>query len=163
MRLVVIGYGNELRRDDGVGPLVARAVADWRLPGVLALASHGLVPELAEHLSRAERALFVDAKRASRLELAEVRPAPAAALGHAGGPGWLLSLAEEVLGRAPAAWLITVPAAEFGHGEGLTPLAQAGLAEALALVCRLARGLRATQTAARGRASFSLGGAGGAA
>ena len=27
--LLVIGYGNELRRDDGVGPSLARRVADW--------------------------------------------------------------------------------------------------------------------------------------
>jgi hypothetical protein len=29
-KLIVIGYGNTLRRDDGVGPKVAEAVADSR-------------------------------------------------------------------------------------------------------------------------------------
>jgi hydrogenase maturation protease len=162
MKLLVIGYGNELRRDDGVGPLVARVVSGWQLPGVVAVASHGLMPELSEQLSRAETALFVDAKQSPRAGLVDVRPGPASPLGHVGGPGWLLALAESVLGVAPRAWLLTVAAEDFGHGEGLTRRAEAGLAEALALVCRLARGGVVAQTAASARASFTAG-AGGAA
>ena len=60
MRLV-IGYGNELRRDDGLGPQAARAVAGWGMPGVLALSCHQLTPELAEIVADAEEALFIDA------------------------------------------------------------------------------------------------------
>ena len=40
VRLLVIGYGNELRGDDGVGPWVARSVADWQVAGVEAVAVH---------------------------------------------------------------------------------------------------------------------------
>src|SRR5947209_7059306 len=36
--VLVIGYGNELRGDDGVGPCVARTVASWQRPGLRALA-----------------------------------------------------------------------------------------------------------------------------
>jgi hydrogenase maturation protease len=48
--LLVIGYGNELRSDDGVGPRVARAVAEWRLPGVEAIAVHQLTLELCARM-----------------------------------------------------------------------------------------------------------------
>src|ERR1035441_10847597 len=59
--LLVIGYGNTLRRDDGVGPRVADAVAALALPGVHALACPLLTPELADPVSRARVAIFVDA------------------------------------------------------------------------------------------------------
>ena len=39
---LIIGYGNTLRSDDGVGPRLAQTVADWRLPGVRSLALHGV-------------------------------------------------------------------------------------------------------------------------
>jgi hydrogenase maturation protease len=47
-QVLVLGYGNTLRRDDAVGPLAAEAVAGWGRPGVLALALPQLLPELAE-------------------------------------------------------------------------------------------------------------------
>src|SRR5205823_6351255 len=60
---VVIGYGNDLRGDDGVGQRVALSVACWRQPGVMALALHQLTPELTTWLVRATFAIFVDASR----------------------------------------------------------------------------------------------------
>ena len=59
--LLVIGYGNTLRRDDGVGPHVAEAIAALALPGVEALVCPLLTPELAEAIARARRVVFVDA------------------------------------------------------------------------------------------------------
>src|ERR1044072_3449496 len=58
---LVIGYGNELRGDDGVGPRVARAVQQLSLPHVRVLVQHQLTPELAEDISRARAVVFVDA------------------------------------------------------------------------------------------------------
>ncbi len=137
--ILVIGYGNELRRDDAAGPLAARVVASWALPGVEAISSHGLMPEMAEPLSRAERAVFIDAAEGVSVEALPVAPEGTPALGHAGGPGWLLGLARRAFGRAPQAWLVTVPAADLGHGEGMTDEAWAGVALALAEVRRCMR------------------------
>ncbi len=48
--ILVIGYGNSLRSDDGVGPFVAEAVEALRLPGVHTLICQQLSPEqLAEY------------------------------------------------------------------------------------------------------------------
>src|SRR5690242_12882091 len=60
-QLLVIGYGNELRRDDGVGAKVACAVAEWHLPGIEAIVCHQLTPELAERIASAAHVVFVDA------------------------------------------------------------------------------------------------------
>lgn len=58
---LVIGYGNELRGDDGVGPKVAEAVEAWKLAGVSVLALRQLTPELAADLAVVRRVIFVDA------------------------------------------------------------------------------------------------------
>lgn len=126
--LLVIGYGNELRGDDAVGPRAARLVASWQRTGVKALAVPQLAPELAAELADAERVAFVDAAAEGRVRWRPVAPVPEAVnLGHVSTPGWLLGLAGEVFGRAPEAWLVTVPARQFEYGAPLTPLAADGL------------------------------------
>jgi hydrogenase maturation protease len=133
-RVLVIGYGNTLRRDDGVGPHAAATIASWRLPGVVAREVYQLVPELADDLSRVEWALFVDAGLdTAEVQAREVTPSPAPeCLGHTGDPGRLLALTAAVHGRRPRAWLLTVPAADFDFGEALSLVAEDGLRSALA-------------------------------
>ena len=131
-RLLVIGYGNELRRDDGVGPRAARAVAAWQLPGVEGVAAHQLTPELAERIGEAERVVFVDAGQDDVVLARPVGPGRTAqALGHTGDPRELLALAEALYGHRPEVWLMTLPAPDLGFGEGLSAMAEHGLAEAL--------------------------------
>ena len=135
--LLVIGYGNTLRRDDGVGPRVAEAVAALALPGVRTLACPLLTPELAEAVSQAEGAIFVDAAVDAPREVQLRGLAPAASsqvLAHAASPATLLSLARDVFGHAPEACWLTIPVQELGIGEGLSPLAQRGFEVAVAKI-----------------------------
>jgi hydrogenase maturation protease len=138
-RLLVIGYGNELRGDDAAGPQIARAVAAWGLPEVRALALHQLTPELAEALALADHAIFVDAAHTDRVE-AHVAFCPIASLnrphlaGHTGDPRALLALANAVYGQCPRAWSIGVPATSFAYGAGLSDITSAGVTGALRLI-----------------------------
>ena len=60
--VLVVGYGNPLRSDDGVGWRAAQLLAtDPRLAGARVLARHQLVPELALDVSRAPLVVLVDA------------------------------------------------------------------------------------------------------
>src|SRR5512138_3332741 len=59
-RTLVLGYGNTLRGDDGVGWRVAEAFARIA-PDVEVRAVHQLSPELAEVASHYDAAVFVDA------------------------------------------------------------------------------------------------------
>ena len=119
----------------------AAAVADWGLPGVRAMDAQQLTPELAEPLSAARLAIFVDARLADVGEEVRVRPVEPAglgsALGHTSNPCSLLALARAAFGSHPRAWLITVPATDLGVGEGLSPTAQAGLTAALRTIATL--------------------------
>ncbi len=145
MGLLVIGYGNTLRSDDGVGPKVAEVVAALALAGVQVLAVPLLTPELAEALSRARLVIFVDAAVDAPREVQMRRLAPAASsqvMAHAASPATLLALARDVFGHAPEAWWLTIPVEEFGIGETLSPLAQRGLAVAVEEVKKCAAELR---------------------
>ena len=139
-QVLVIGYGNELRGDDSLGPRVAEAVAAWRLPGVRALACHQLTPELADPISRARIVLFVDAAadpKIRRLTTRSLRPAVSNDFApHRSAPPALLALAKALFGRSPRAWLLTLPASDFAFGETLSPVAQRSLRNALTAVRR---------------------------
>jgi hydrogenase maturation protease len=139
--LLIIGYGNTLRRDDGVGPKVAEAVAALNLPGVQAIVRHQLVPELAGPISQARAVVFVDADAKAAGE-AELRPIMADSggqiLAHATDPRSLLALAEKIFGRNPQAWLLAIPVEDLGIGDGLSPRAAAGFQIALKEIQSLA-------------------------
>jgi hydrogenase maturation protease len=140
--LLVIGYGNTLRSDDGVGPKVADAVAALALPGVHALAFPLLTPELADPVSQARVVIFVDAAVDAPREV-QLRPlAPADTsqiMAHSASPATLLALARDVFGHAPEAWLLTIPAETIGIGEELSAFTSRGLESAVEEIKKLAR------------------------
>jgi hydrogenase maturation protease len=140
-KTLVIGYGNTLRSDDGVGQRVAVAVASWELPGLETIVVHQLSSELAEPLASAELVIFVDARPAGSGEAVEVRLLEAAsssrALAHASDPQWLLTLTEAAYGRQPRAWLVTVPAVDLSLGEALSTTAESGAQQALRQIAAL--------------------------
>lgn len=132
--VLIIGYGNTLRRDDGVGVYVAEHLAARRRPGLRILACHQLTPDLAEPISRAAAVVFIDAAvgQPRQVRMRRIRPMAAAPfLAHASSPARLLGLARTLFGRYPSAWLLTIPAEDFGLGEGFSTRAQAGARTAL--------------------------------
>lgn len=133
---LVLGYGNELRSDDAAGPMAARAIAAWGLPGVHVRVEHQLTPDLAEPISKAGAVLFIDAAVAegtAHARLRAIQPAGAQEMrAHVSDPGILLALAQALYGRCPAAWLATIPAFNLEVGEGLSAGTRAALEQALA-------------------------------
>lgn len=127
--LLVIGYGNTLRRDDGVGPKVAEAIESQKLPGVRVIVCHQLTPELAELISQSRAVVFVDAdaKAKGEVKLREIEAGDAGQiLAHATDPRSLLGLARQLFGRNPKAWSLAIPVEDLGFGDGLSPRAAAG-------------------------------------
>ncbi len=140
--LLVIGYGNTLRGDDGVGPRVAEAVGALRLPGVRTLICQQLSPEHAAPISLAQTVIFVDAAVDAPQEVQLRRLTPndsSQLLAHAADPRTMLALSRDVFGQVPQAWWLTIPAANLEFGEELTPEAQRGVNEAVAKIQALWR------------------------
>jgi hydrogenase maturation protease len=139
---LVIGYGNTLRGDDGVGPRVAEAVAALNLPGVRTLACQMLTPELADQISQARVAIFVDAAVdvPNEVQLRKLEPNDSSQLmAHAADPRTMLALARDVFGHAPEAWWLTIPAVNLDFCEELSPETQRGFEEALEKIQELRR------------------------
>jgi hydrogenase maturation protease len=142
-KLLIIGYGNELRSDDGVGPRLAAAIEKMSLPGVRTIACHQLMPELAETVSQADRVVFVDAAvdEPKEVRFRKIEPSSSSQLmAHAADPRTLLAMARDVYGRCPAAWWLTVPAVNLEFGEAFSPLTQSGFEAALLKIQVLASG-----------------------
>jgi hydrogenase maturation protease len=147
----LVGYGNPLRSDDGVGPVVARQFLDAveALMGeaakeVRVIAVPQLVPELAEAFSEAERVVLVDASRGEAPGVIRVRRVePSAATGesmiHAYDPSTLSAWAAKLYGRSPEMHVVAVGAETFAFGEGLSPYVAAAVPEILNTVAGLFR------------------------
>ncbi len=142
-KVLIIGYGNPLRRDDGFGwhasRLIARELAGHE---VEVMTCHQLTPELAEPLSQCSQAVFIDADsegEPGEIHWREVLPqAPSSsALTHTCSPAGLLASAARLYGRSPQAVLITVSAQSFDFGDSLTPIVSAALPKVVERVRQL--------------------------
>jgi hydrogenase maturation protease len=132
--ILVIGYGNTLRGDDGVGPRVAEAVEALQLSGVRVLVCPLLTPELADPISRADCVVFVDAAVDAPREVQwrELQPNESSQImAHAADPRTMLALSRDVFGRVPRAWWLTIPAVDLGFHEHFSAATQSGFAVAL--------------------------------
>ncbi|WP_084533760.1 hydrogenase maturation protease [Nocardia fusca] len=128
-RVVVIGMGTGLRCDDGIGPVVASLIAEWRIPWVSAEVSEGEPTRLMDLWTGADLAVVVDAVvcepaspgRVLRIDTARLRRAPAAAGSHCLGLAETVALGD-ALGRRPGRLVIFgVEAACLDTGVGLSP------------------------------------------
>jgi hydrogenase maturation protease len=143
--ILVIGYGNTLRGDDGVGHRVVEALAELNLPALRTMACQLLTPELADAISQARAAIFVDAAidAPSEVQLRKLEPNESSQImAHAADPRTMLALARDVFGHAPPAWWLTIPASKLDFGTQLSAETQRGFAEAVRKLLILCRSLQ---------------------
>lgn len=132
---IVIGYGNDLRSDDGIGPRVAQEVEAWGVPNVKSLGLHQLTPEIADTIKDVDGVIFVDACQLPDVQEVQVLKIEAEETGksmtHNVDPRSLLALCQTLYNSHPHAWCINVPAVNFEMGETLSPVAEQGVSQAL--------------------------------
>jgi hydrogenase maturation protease len=123
--LLIIGYGNPLRGDDGIGWHAARLL-ESHFPMAQVLLCHQLTPELAVQISNAERVIFIDASAVGDVGTYALQPvfpmAEGGTLTHIVSPSTLLSLTQGLYGAFPETLLVSVPGASFDYSETLSPL-----------------------------------------
>ena len=128
--VLVLGYGNELRGDDGVGPLVAQ-ILEKTLEGaqVLVRQAHMLLPEFIVDFSEVEKIILVDAtvnlaagewtrKRIEASRVADGSPLPS--VGHFLSPESVLGSVSTLFGKEPETWLYTIGVQEMAIGFQLS-------------------------------------------
>jgi hydrogenase maturation protease len=158
--VLLLGYGNPGRRDDGLGPWIAQEIQRRHGRLVTVQADFQLGIECCVDMARHRVVLFLDAARVGP-EPFTVRQLGAAGSGslpmvdvgfttHLSSPEVLLALCESSFAARPLAWLVGVRGYSFGGGEGLSRKAQRNARAAIALLdALLARGSEAFMAEAK--------------
>lgn len=142
-RLLVVGYGNPLRSDDGIAWQAAEQVRQGWPNTARVICVHQLTPELAEDVAAADVVIFLDASgtgdpgsvrcEAVFTQLDELR------FSHHLTPSEVLTLAARLYFVKPRAFLISIHADCFHHGQELSPAAIQAIPDVLAQVRALMR------------------------
>jgi hydrogenase maturation protease len=136
--VLLYGYGNPGRGDDGLGPALAAAVEELALPGVAVDANYQLVVEDAAEMSRFGAVVFADAATAGPAPFwfARIEGSGASHLGfssHSVTPDQVMALARELFGSKVPAYTLGIRGYTFGElDEGLSAQARANLGQAVA-------------------------------
>jgi len=132
-KVLIIGYGNPLRGDDGLGAAAAQRLEELLHDNeTVVMVRHQMGVELAMELSEAGLVIFMDARVGGAPgQLAEEKVIPEisvpSSFSHHLQPGVLLSVVQALYNKCPEAYLYSVSAESFEHGEGLSPVVAAAL------------------------------------
>ncbi len=138
-RIVVAGVGNELRRDDGIGPAAIAGLGAGLPAAVETVTLDGEPARLIEAWDGADLAVVVDACTSGaapgtvhRIEDPSTGPIPAPSSSHGAGVAEAVRLGT-ALGRLPRRLVVlAVEGADFGPGPGLSEPVRAALTQVLA-------------------------------
>jgi hydrogenase maturation protease len=157
-RVLVIGYGNPGRLDDGLGPALADAIEARHLAGVDVESDYQLSVEDAHTVAAHDVVIFADAAVVGQEPFAFTPVAESTAeqpgySSHAAEPGDVVALARRLFGAATRAFALGIRGYEFNaFGEGLSGPARRNLDEAVEFLARVLAG-GSFETAVRGGSS----------
>ena len=139
LRTVIIGYGNTLRSDDGVGCAAVDLLEErGTIKNAEFIGAQQLLPEMAESLRHAQLVIFLDASVAEKtgaLSIEHIQSGMVSgALSHHLNPASLLALAQSLYQASPQAYLLSVGTEHFEFGESLSEPVVAMLPVAAAVV-----------------------------
>ena len=137
MNMLIIGYGNPGRLDDGLGPAFAERMAEANLPGVIVESDYQLNIEDAALITGHDLVVFADASVNAVEPFAfETITACEPMVGfssHSITAESLLGLADQLFEARPRAFAMAIRGYEFNEfGERLSEQAQQNLAAAVA-------------------------------
>jgi hydrogenase maturation protease len=136
--ILLYGYGNPGRGDDGLGPALAAAIEAMAMPGVEVDANYQLAIEDAAELGRFAAVVFADAATDgpspfwfSRIDAAGTRSIGWSS--HSVTPAKVVALARDLFGSKVAAYALGIRGYAFGDlDEGLSAPATENLGKAVA-------------------------------
>jgi hydrogenase maturation protease len=144
-KVLVLGYGNPSRGDDGLGLRLAEELEADCPPGVDVDTGFQLNIEDAATASEYDVVVFVDAAASGGEPFEVKRLEPSAEItfsSHVVSPETILAICQDSFDRTPEAYLLAIRGYEFDFSEDLSEGAARNLGEALAearlLTARLA-------------------------
>ena len=151
-RVLVLGYGNPMRSDDGLGwQMAVDLFRTNRCPDVEVLPCHQLTPELAPAVSRADAVVFIDCERGGvpgEVCCREVRSeSMPLSFTHHLAPAALLALSSELFGSCPRAFVLSIHGENYAPGEGFSSAVASQIPDLKARLQRLIQQSLASATA----------------
>lgn len=132
--MLLIGYGNPGRGDDGLGPSFAERISDQDLPDMAVRQDYQLTVDHALRISQVNVVVFADALIASEAPFVfnAVEPGATSSLtSHSLTPQAVLGLCHTLYGQVPKAYVLGILGHEFSEvKEGLSTKAREGLDQA---------------------------------
>lgn len=140
-KLLLFGYGNPGRGDDGLGPELIERITRLQLADVACQNDMQLQVEHVTDLSEHDQVVFIDADMSCTgpFEFSEIYPKKDGSYtSHAMYPSALLYAYQEVYGRrAPPAFLLRIRGYDFALGDAISAQASFNLEAATRLVRHL--------------------------
>ncbi|MDP8245694.1 MAG: hydrogenase maturation protease [Candidatus Hinthialibacter antarcticus] len=133
--ILVLGYGNPLRGDDGIGWIAASQLKERNQDANVAIQTcHQLTPEWAEEFSQYDLVILIDADAQGEPGEIKTRSFEAASpyhepINHFSKPETILAMARELYGKEPRAYIVSIVGETFGFQESLSPKITALLPE----------------------------------
>jgi len=138
MQILVYGYGNPGRQDDGLGNELVRRLEEWVIAeGIVDIAfdsNYQLNIEDADAIAQNELVIFVDASEEDIEDfcLSSVDgKGKLAFTTHAASPSYIVKLCQELFQKTPRVFLLHIKGYEWTFQEGLSSRAEENLAKAL--------------------------------
>ncbi len=141
-KFLVIGIGNPLRADDGVGPYIANAIKNKQIPGVNVVLSHQLDIELLEEAGKYAKILLIDASFLGEgLVFRKVQAASTeqGSSSHHLTPEFFWTLAQKLYHKELSLYVCAVRGRNFEMGEKLSPEVKLLVPKALDEICAFLR------------------------
>jgi hydrogenase maturation protease len=136
-RVLLLGYGNPGRQDDGLGPAAIAAIESMGLPNLTAFDNYQLNIEDAVDVAAHDIVWFIDAARTGPSPYSVRTLSPSSGIeftSHIMRPEAILAIARQDYGASPQAFLLAIRGYEFEFIEALTPGARHNLDAALAML-----------------------------
>jgi hydrogenase maturation protease len=158
--ILVIGYGNPGRLDDGLGPAFAQALQELNVPGITVESDYQLTVEYAALAARHDMVVFVDASVSGKEPFewtSADEDGDASFSTHSVQPGELVALTRTLFHAKPAAYVLAIRGYKFNDfGEGLSVKARRNMTSALAFFrTKVAAGPESAGCRAKGSPSWN--------
>jgi hydrogenase maturation protease len=139
---LIIGIGNPLRSDDGLGWAVVEQLSRDCIMGHDIHTVYQLTPEVAQWMAAVNLVIMIDASHAGEPGEMSIRPlslpAQLGAVGtHYTTPEELAALTVAVYGQCPPIVVVTMTGADFSIGEKLSSIVAQRIPIVSAAVCQL--------------------------
>jgi hydrogenase maturation protease len=137
-KVLIIGYGNPGRLDDGLGPEFADRVGKLGIEGVTVDSNYQLAVEDAAAIAEHDFVVFADADTSGPEPFHFERVIPESHMSfssHSISADALMAMAEDLLSSRAKAYMLGIRGYEFNEfGERISPKAMQNLGEALSFL-----------------------------